>query len=445
MLALALFSQQALTAQLDAALQNPLLKGCSYSVYVTKLDGTVLYDRNSEARLVPASNEKLFTTAYALHDLGLEYHPTTRFWKMGDRVIVDTTGDPMLKYGDLVHAKDELKLTGSNPVYVREPYRIGYLNHWNYDDLPNKYAAPVTGFTVDQGGFELWADSKHVYFQPNAYGTKVLRGKGSSRSSKYNPFQRTVTVNGPLPNQAAMLDTLSLPEPDRAAASILGNEFHETEQVPSTDPDLVLEGPVLPVIVKECLVHSYNNLAENLLLLTAMKNGPLGEDAYLTATSREKEFLVHTVGIEPDEIHPDDGCGLSRHNWATTHAFAKLLQWESSQPTFTIWKQSLASPGNGTLKSRLSNSSFVGKTGSMTGVTALSGYITGKGGQTFVVSMLFNFHLGPNSRIQEIEDQIIGKIEATPSYGMVLDGSTLYSEIPHPNPSLGVVSSYRVH
>jgi len=444
MLALALFAQQVLSTQLDSTLQNSLLRGCSYSVYVTQLDGTVLYDRNSGLRLVPASNEKLFTTAYAIHDLGLDYHPTTRFWKMKDRVVVDTTGDPMLKYEDLVHAKDELKLSGDAPVYVHQPYRIGYLPHWSYDDLPNKYAAPVTGLTVDQGGFELWADSTHTYFQPTGYGTKVVRVKGTSRSFKYNPFQRTVTVSGPLPAQAEMLDTYSLPDPDRAAASILGKEFHELDQAPTSDPDLVLEGPVLPVIVKECLVHSLNNLAENLLLLTALKNGSLGDDPYLTATSREKDFLVHVVGIEPDEIHPDDGCGLSRHNWVTTHSIAKLLQWESAQPSYSIWKQSLASPGNGTLKSRLPNSSFIGKTGSMTGVTALSGYITGKNGQTLVVSMIFNFHLGPNSKIQEIEDEIINKIEATPSYGMVLE-DTNYRESAPPHPSPSIVSSYRVH
>lgn len=444
MLAIVLFAQQTLAAQLDTVLQNPLLKGSSYSVYVSQLDGTVLYDHNSSTRLMPASNEKLFTNAWALHDLGLDYHPTTRFWKLSDRVVVDTTGDPMLKYEDLVHAKGELKLSGDDPVYVHEPYRIGYLGHWTHDDLTYSYGAAVTGFTVDLGGFQLWADPTHYYFQPTAYGTKLVREKGTEKFDHYNPFTKTVVVSGPLPAQAQMLDELSIPDPDRAAASILGKDFHETDDVPTTDPDLVLEGPTLPVIVKECLVNSLNNVAENLLLLTALKNGPLGDDPYLTATAREKDFLIHTVGIEPDEIHPDDGCGLSRYNWVTTHAIAKLLQWESSQPTFSIWKQSLAAPGIGTLKTRLPGSSFIGKTGTMAGVTALSGYLTGKNGQVLVVSMLFNFHLGSNHRIGEIEDDIIRKIEAAPTYGMVLEG-TGFRESDSPHPSPRTVSAYRVH
>jgi D-alanyl-D-alanine carboxypeptidase/D-alanyl-D-alanine-endopeptidase (penicillin-binding protein 4) len=444
MLALALALTQTLTGDLDGILQNPLLKGCSYSVYVTQTDGTVVYDRNSGLRLLPASNEKLFTNAWALHDLGLNYHPTTRFWKLRDKVVVDTTGDPMLTYEDLAHVKDELHLDGTLPVYVHEPYRIGYLGHWSSDDLPYNYGAPVTALTVDQGSFEFWEDSKHGYCQPASYGTKIVRVKGETRHASYNPATRTISVSGPLPAEATMIDSYSLPEPDKAAASVLGKGFSETDQVPTTPPDLVLEGPMLPVIVKECLVHSLNNVAENLLLLTALQNGSLGDDPYLTATSREKDFLVRVVGVEPDEFHPDDGCGLSRYNWVTTRSIAKLLQWESTQPTFSIWKQSLASPGNGTLKTRLPGSSFAGKTGTMSGVTALSGYLTGKGGQPLVISMVFNFHLGPNSKIQEIEDNIIKKIEATPSYGMVLEGSRVReSDSPHKSP--GNFSAHRVH
>ncbi|HEY3782513.1 MAG TPA: D-alanyl-D-alanine carboxypeptidase/D-alanyl-D-alanine-endopeptidase [Fimbriimonadaceae bacterium] len=444
MLAYLVLAHQLATADLDAILQSPLVKGSSYAAYVTKLDGSVIYDHNSGLRLLPASNEKLFTAAYALQKLGTDYHPTTRFWKLPDRVVVDTTGDPMLTYADLTHAKDELKLTGKDPVYVHEPYRIGYPSQWEVKDLPNKYAAAVTGFTVDRGGFEIWADKDHPYLMPSSYGVKIVHTGSGSRHVHYEPFTKTVHVYGNLPSTPVMLDTLSVPDPDKAAASILGDEFHPVEATPTSPPDLVLEGPVLPMIVKECLVHSDNNLAENLLMLAAIKQGDLGDDPYETATARERSFCTTTLGIDPSEFRPDDGCGLSRHNMVTARAIAKVLQWESAQPTFDMWKQSLASPGNGTLKERLKNSTFVGKTGTMEGVSALSGYVNTKDGQTVIVSMLFNHHLCPNSQIRGIQDSFIKKIEASSLSGTLLEDTTKRESLIS-NSSARTVSADRLH
>jgi D-alanyl-D-alanine carboxypeptidase/D-alanyl-D-alanine-endopeptidase (penicillin-binding protein 4) len=443
MLVLALFAP-VLTNNLDVTLNSALLKGSSCSACVTKLDGTVLYDRNSDLRLIPASNQKLFTAAFALHDLGLTYHPSTRFWKQSDRVVVETTGDPMLTFADLTHAKDVLHLTGKLPVYVKEPYRIGYLPQWQYDDLPNKYAAPVTGLTVDRGSYELWEDSTHAYFQPDPYGAKIVRFTSGNRHAKYDPFTRTARVYGDYPDSARIIDTYSVPDPDKAAASILGDGFHEIKEAPTATPDLVLEGPMLPAIIKECLVHSDNNIAENLLLLAAINGGDLGDKPYDTACQRETDFFNKTVGLEAGDIRPDDGSGLSRHNLATTRSIAKLLQWESQQTTFDLWKESLASPGDGTLKDRLKDSTFIGKTGTMEGITALSGYVKTKDGQQLVVSMLFNGHVCPNSKIREIEDEFVRKIEASTLSGTVLEGPPQReSNSAQPSPSL--VSLDRLH
>jgi D-alanyl-D-alanine carboxypeptidase/D-alanyl-D-alanine-endopeptidase (penicillin-binding protein 4) len=443
MVALALLAQVFKT-DLDTVLQSPLLRGSSYSAYVSKLDGTVLYEHNSGLLLIPASNEKLFTAAYALHDLGTEYHPVTRFWKLKDRVIVQTTGDPMLTYADLKHARDVLRLDGKLPVYLHQPYHIGYLPNWELDDLPNKYAAPVTAFTVDRGSFEVWTDSTGPFFKPMSYGTRAIHLKGSKSRVRYDPFARVARVYGPLSKEPKLVDTLSLPEPDKAAASILGTGFHETNEVPSSPPDFVLEGPMLPVIVKDCLVNSDNNLAENLLLLSAIKEGSLGEKPYETAAEREKEFLMRTVSISSDEVRPDDGSGLSRYNLATTRSLGKLLQWESTQPTFDLWKDSLVSPGKGTLKTRLPNSSFFGKTGTMGGVTALSGYLKTTDGHTVVISLIFNNHLASNSKIRELEDQFVRKIEASTISGTVLEVANK-RESHLANPSTSLIPADRLH
>src|SRR5437763_1159683 len=82
--------------------------------------------------------------------------------------------------------------------------------------------------------------------------------KRCTRHVKYDPFSKTAHVYGPMPAEPKLLDTLSLPDPDKAAASVLGSSFHVLDAAPDTAPELVLEGPTLPIILKECLVHSDN-------------------------------------------------------------------------------------------------------------------------------------------------------------------------------------------
>lgn len=69
----------ALQAPLDRILTHDDLRGASVGAIVTTLDGTVLYERNSDLRLMPASNQKLLSVSYALHALGPDFVPRLGF------------------------------------------------------------------------------------------------------------------------------------------------------------------------------------------------------------------------------------------------------------------------------------------------------------------------------------------------------------------------------
>lgn len=416
-----LFGKLPLPEDIHKSLTNPALKGAVTSAYITKMDGTVLYELNPSQPVIPASNEKLLTATYALGKLGADYQPQTRFWKFSDKLVVETTGDPMLTYQQLEDAKTRLALTGDLPVFVKEPYRPGIPPGWKKDYLGNKYAAPVTAFTVDRGSFEIWAGKKHVFYMPRAYKAQVVHTPGKGLHVSFDRDTQTAKVTGTLPEEITRLDTLALKEPDVDAASILGTGFNLIETTPTTAPDLVIQGPMLADIVKECLVKSDNNIAEHLLLLSALGDGPLGESPYEVAPVRMKEFLVKAVGIDPADLEPHDGSGLGRWNKITTRALAKLLLWNEQQPTKDLWRASLASPGNGTLKKRLEGSEFVGKTGTLDGVVSLSGYAMTRDKTPVILSVVMNHHRCSNNTARSIADEIVRKIEASDLSGTVID------------------------
>ncbi len=105
-----------------------------------------------------------------------------------------------------------------------------------------------------------------------------------------------------------------------------------------------------------------------------------------------------------------DGSGLSRFDLLTTDSIADLLVAVRSEPWFQAWYDALPIAGNpdrftgGTLRNRMRDSAATdnlhGKTGSLTSVTALSGYVTNADGRELVFSMISNNYLS-SPRSQE--------------------------------------------
>ncbi|MFZ4506165.1 MAG: D-alanyl-D-alanine carboxypeptidase/D-alanyl-D-alanine-endopeptidase [Fimbriimonas sp.] len=388
---------------LDAILDDPKLAGATVSVCVTDRRGGVVYERNSAIHVVPASNQKLLSCAFALEKLGPAFRPVTRFWREPDRLVIDSTGDPMMTYAQLRDAATKLRANRDLPVALRQAYRPGIPGGWEHDDLPNRYAAPVTAFTFDQGAFELWAVNGTPTLLPEPFGVGITALPSSQELSvDYDPFRARVRVSGRVPREKKLLDTLALPNPDLAAASLFGSTVGVASEVPGRKADLEIKGSTVAEIVKACLPPSDNQIAEHLLL---MAGGP----DYSIARKNIAAFL-ETVGVAKGDVKIADGSGLSRHNALTTRAICQLLTWADRQPTAPIWRNALARPGVGTLRSRLAGIQFAGKTGSLDMVSSLSGYLSHPDGRQFAVSIVMNHYFCTSAESRAIQDRFVAAL-----------------------------------
>lgn len=393
---------------LDPILNSSKLDGAIVSATVTDVEGHVLFERLSGTHVVPASNQKLLSNAFALWEQGGTYRPKTQFWKEGKRLYIGSVGDPLMTYLQLKEASQKLTTNPFQEVLVHEAYAPNIPDSWEIDDLPNRYSAGVTAFSFDQNSFTAWAKGGQFKLIPEAFGVqiKVIPNPSKLRIA-YDPLLRKMLVTGTIPKKDQLLDTLAIPFPDQAAASIFGRAFMAVSEVPSRTPDLTIEGSPVSEMIRRCLPPSDNNIAENLLLIGAMKEGPLGTDVYSTARIRLERFMNRVVGTAPDDIHVFDGSGMSRHNYVTTRAIAKLLAWCDAQPTSSFWHGALAHSGTGTLSHRLKGINFEGKTGSLDMVSSLSGYVTTKSGKRLVVSLIMNQYSCSGSDVHAIQDQFI--------------------------------------
>src|SRR5690606_8578303 len=95
------------------------------------------------------------------------------------------------------------------------------------------------------------------------------------------------------------------------------------------------------------------------------------------------------------ELRMADGSGLSRYNLLSPALLVELLFYMDASPHRDVWLGSLPEPGQeGTLESRMRDpplaTNVAAKTGSLSGVRALSGYLTARSGARFVFATILN-------------------------------------------------------
>jgi D-alanyl-D-alanine carboxypeptidase/D-alanyl-D-alanine-endopeptidase (penicillin-binding protein 4) len=124
-----------------------------------------------------------------------------------------------------------------------------------------------------------------------------------------------------------------------------------------------------------------------------------------------REFLRKETNIDPGEIVVLDGSGISRYNLMTPHQLTQLLMWGAKEfklsPEFM---GSLPISGvDGSLQRRMlaAKSKIRAKTGVMTGISTIAGYVSTKSGDTLVFAIMMNGLVrSPKEVKQSVEDEI---------------------------------------
>ena len=130
-----------------------------------------------------------------------------------------------------------------------------------------------------------------------------------------------------------------------------------------------------------------------------------------TGLSVVRRYLVETVGVDSLDLRLRDGSGLSAQNVVTPRAIVQVLEHARSSPWGEAFRRALAEPGEAgaTLSSRLQGleGRVFGKTGTLTNVASLSGYLTRGDGRLVLFSIMTNGSGLPGSRVQAGIDQIV--------------------------------------
>ena len=475
-----------LARDIDAILEDARLAGSQIGVVIRDADSDeVLYARHADRRLMPASNNKLFTAAAALEVLGPDHRFTTTVRsdgrRSGSKLVGDLYlvggGDPTTLASDYDALAKQLADAGIRTVTGKliaddsyfDSVRLG--TEWANDDEPYYYAAQISALTVapdtdyDAGtvivqvtGGDAAGDPATVSLIPETgyvrIDNRVVTGSTTSVSVVRQHGSNTIVVSGTVAPGASSQQWASVWEPTGYAADV----FHRALKRHGIKVRGKVAYGVAPEDAETLASHESMPLEEMLIPFLKLSNNghaevlikTMGAEVYGRGTwsdgIRAANQALSELGVVTSTMRMVDGSGLSRQDLTTPGHVAGLLAAVQDEPWFDAWYQALPVAGDsdrmvgGTLRSRMRGTPAEGnvraKTGSLTSVTALSGYVTSADGERLVFSIVFNNFI--SAKPSDLEDRIAIRLAQFSRSGTV-DEKRSYRIVPpqHPDPRLG--------
>jgi D-alanyl-D-alanine carboxypeptidase/D-alanyl-D-alanine-endopeptidase (penicillin-binding protein 4) len=187
--------------------------------------------------------------------------------------------------------------------------------------------------------------------------------------------------------------------------------WHAVEPQEPPDAPLVLASRQSPPLIE--LLKVVNKLSQNLHAELALREvaRARGEYGSRRAALAEMGVFLRRAGIGAGEVNLLDASGLSRLTLATPAAFTSLLRFMYYSPNRVEWLETLPIGGeDGTLSTRfrgLETGRVLAKTGSLSHVSALSGYIGNARGETIAFSIMVNNAYVPAGAARTFIDTVV--------------------------------------
>ncbi|MEH7178155.1 D-alanyl-D-alanine carboxypeptidase/D-alanyl-D-alanine-endopeptidase [Neobacillus vireti] len=443
--------------------EEPDLQGAIAGVSIRNAtNGEVLYDHLGDVRLRPASNMKLLTAAAALSVLGEDYTFKTEVLMDGTvkkktlhgNLYLKGKGDPTLLKEDFDNMAAELKTIGIQKITGQLIGDDTWYDDIRYSvDLPwsdeqTYYGAQISALTAsptkdyDSGSVlievkpgNVEGDKAEVTLTPNTEFVKIINqtetvAKDGKKKLTYERehAKNTITITGTLPvTSKGEKEWIGVWEPTRYALALFKQSLEQKGihltgkiKIGTTPTDAKIVHTRSSIKLSELLVPfmklSNNGHAET--LVKEMGRVVKGEGSWEKGIEVMEAELAK-FGINTETLVLRDGSGISHVNLVPAAQLSQLLVAVQQQTWFLAFLHSLPVAGasekmeGGSLRSRMKGpdvkEKVFAKTGTISTVSTISGYVTTKSRQTLVFSIMLN-NLMEDAKGKKIEDKLISII-----------------------------------
>lgn len=407
-------------------------------------NGQIIYRRNADKLLAPASTTKLFTAAAALLQLKPDFYFTTTLASKKNNIYLIFSGSPSLTSENLQKLLQQLKKQKINTIkgdFIIDTSRFqapDYPSGLSYDDFGWYYAAPDTAAIIDENAVD------YEFTTAKAFGAPV-QVKAKDNGAKIPLMANIITVNNDTAKKHCNLNITIAPQNHLQLYGCLAQRKNSMlVRLAVTDPLSRAQQLVRHFLELEGIhVNGHIRLGKapgNALVLAQLKSKDLakllthmlmesdnlyanaiskqlgfaitGEGSYKQGVFAIQEILEKNIQIDSKQVLLYDGMG-TRYNLSTAEQIVHLLSaLYHNKELNTIWMQSLPqSAVSGTLKARMQNSSLAkivfAKTGTMHDISSLSGYIIAPQKPALIFTILINGVNEPITKAKQLEEDIL--------------------------------------
>ncbi len=450
-----IFSQdkQTLKSRLDSLLNDNYFKSTDIAIEAYDLTSKdSLYEHHSNLLMHPASNMKILTTAAGLVFLGPKYNFTTSLYYTG--YIADSTIygdlyavgglDPDFTTEDLDSMVVKLKNLGVNEVFgniygdVSMCDSLFWGNGWMWDDDPSTDAPYMTALNINTNAIQVKVNYRNnipeVTLIPDTKYVNVKFVSFAGDTSNHKPvlidrdwinrkntilIKRDTTIK--LPDNYETSETINVWRPEFYFLTLLKesllkhgikfNGIQEIKTLPTNSTEACSHQREYDTVIVNLNKISYNLGAE--MTLRAMGEKYFGKPASAKKGLKLVDSLLTLSGLDPKVYRIVDGSGVSHYNLVTAHLLLSVLKYMYYEhpDLYNILYYSFPIGGaDGTLDSRMSDSNAQNnvhaKTGSLSGVSTLSGYLKAKNGHEIVFSIMEQNFVGSAKPARNYQDKI---------------------------------------
>ena len=447
-----------LQADISSSLDQPGHRRATWGIAIQSLTRNErLYAHNPGLLLVPGSTLKIVTAALAAAAVGWDYTFETTAEASGDfhdeslegDLVLTGTGDPTLlgRAGEdfaeavttMMAQRGIAHISGrivGNDNLVEEPRPA---IAWSWEDLSYPFGALSGGLNIAENAMRVVVTPgasdgapTGIELPPEAGDFPILNqtvtgrpGSGQTLWAEQRPLDARLIVAGSLAagSKPATLrvavgnPTLWFARVVRARilrdGFIVSGGAVDVDDLPAPPKlgEVLLShrSPPLSAIVRPMLKDSINLYADAVLRLVT---GPAGERQSDAAIAAARPYLA-AWGIPEDAIQMLDGSGLSRRDAAAPEALLAVLQRHYDSTGASPFMQGLPIAGvDGSLASRMKDTPAAGnaraKTGTMSNIRTLAGYVTTKDGEPLAfVIMANNFEGEPAATLATIDRIVV--------------------------------------
>ena len=400
----------------------------------------VIYDYNSQKLLMPASTNKLYTCAAAFHFLKKNHKFRTDVLSNENNLVLKGGGDPDLSIKELDSLALEVskKYKNIDTLFIDDAFldSLNYGEGWMWDEGPWWYAAPISGLSVNDNCIDF-------YIKPGSVGknasidyfpkTSFIKFKNASMTVKDSVLKKLKIDRNWVSNKnnfyayGELIDTSDVDTLYRNIydpSTFTGTVFKESLERYGTKVKTISRKKTFNKSYKKIsthlskpLLHSAINLmneSDNLTAELFVKSiGALDTlpGTWEVGLDSMKSFLAKEVLIDTSNIRLADGSGVSRYNLTSAAQLNSLLRWMYNSKYKDDFISTLPKGGqeNSTLEKRLTNEGDLvkAKTGGLSGVRNLAGYLKSRKYGDVAFSILMNGYTDSSSRYTHVHDQIV--------------------------------------